>query len=75
VQVVPPPPLALQRPEGINPRLKILPGIIGLKVYFTSTRFKTKEGASGSAAAAEPVKLALPKLVQVVTPLASIPTV
>ena len=55
--------------------MKTLPGIMGLNVYFTSTRFSTKEGASGSAAAARPVKLALPKLVQVVTPAALIPTV
>jgi hypothetical protein len=48
---------------------------MGLKVYFTSTRFNTKDGASGSAAAAEPVKVALPKLVQPATPLVFIDTV
>ena len=35
--------------EAIKATLNILPGIIGVNVYWMSTRFNTKIGASGSA--------------------------
>jgi len=41
------PPLAEQIEAGSNVRLKAVPGIKGLNVYVTSTRFKTND-ASGS---------------------------